>query len=72
MNAGTGRPAAFSHLAIAPVQDILGLGPEARMNTPGTFGSEHANWQWRLRPGQLTDDTAQALADLTLATGRAS
>lgn len=60
-----------SHLAVAPVQDILGLGPEARMNTPGTFGGNYANWQWRLRPGQLTDATARALSDLTVATGRA-
>ncbi len=59
-----------SHLAIAPVQDVLGLGPEARMNTPGTFGAAVPNWQWRLQAGQLTDETAQNLADLTTATGR--
>lgn len=60
-----------SHLAVAPVQDVLGLGTEGRMNTPGTSGDEYANWQWRLRPGQLTEQHAQDLADLTLATGRA-
>ena len=30
-------------MAVLPLQDLLGLGEEARMNTPGTF--EH-NWQW--------------------------
>ncbi len=34
-------------LAIAPMQDFLELGADARMNTPSTLGS---NWQWRLRP----------------------
>lgn len=61
-----------SRLAVAPVQDILALGTEARMNTPGTFGEEHPNWQWRLLPGQLTDQLAQDLGDLTIATGRVS
>ena len=31
-------------LAIAPLQDVLGLGSEARMNLPGT---QEGNWQWR-------------------------
>ena len=39
-------------LAIVPVQDVLGLGSEARMNRPGVVGDE--NWEWRLEPGQLT------------------
>lgn len=60
-----------SFLAIAPVQDVLGLGPDSRMNTPGTFGGEFNNWRWRLQHGQLTEDHARALADLTVATGRA-
>ncbi|HLL88297.1 MAG TPA: 4-alpha-glucanotransferase [Tepidisphaeraceae bacterium] len=33
-------------LAVVPVQDLLGLGSEARMNTPGTTGG--TNWQWHL------------------------
>ena len=49
-------------LAIAPVQDVLGLGTRARMNVPGTVGG---NWRWRLRRGQLTDDHARALRALT-------
>ncbi len=39
-------------LAMAPAQDVLGLGSEGRMNTPGTVGG---NWRWRLRRGQLTE-----------------
>jgi 4-alpha-glucanotransferase len=44
--------------AIVPVQDLLGLGSEARMNTPGTTA---ANWSFRLKPGELTDDLAARL-----------
>ena len=40
-----------ARLAIAPLQDYLGLGSEARLNTPGTSGN---NWRWRVRPEQLT------------------
>lgn len=53
--------------AIVPIQDYLGLGREARMNTPGTVGF---NWRWRLRPGQLTDALAQELLSLSQRTGR--
>ena len=42
-------------LAVVPVQDLLGLGSEARINTPSTLGG---NWEWRLLPGQLTDELA--------------
>jgi 4-alpha-glucanotransferase len=51
-----------SRLAIAQLQDVLGLGSEARMNLPATFGR---NWQWRLEPGQLTRDHARRLHDAT-------
>lgn len=44
--------------AIAPMQDILGLGGEARMNLPGTVGG---NWGWRMTPGSLTDELAARL-----------
>ncbi len=53
-----------ARLAVAPVQDLLGLGSQARMNTPGTTGG---NWHWRLEPGQLTPElcawVGQALED---------
>ena len=51
--------ASVADTAIVPVQDLLGLGSEARMNRPGTISG---NWRWRLRPGQLTADVAQKVA----------
>lgn len=53
--------------SIFPVQDILELGTEARMNFPGTASD---NWEWRLLPGQLDDETMARLADVTRETGR--
>ena len=38
---------------IIPVQDYLGLGNEARINTPSTLGN---NWHWRMRKGSLSED----------------
>jgi 4-alpha-glucanotransferase len=55
-------------LAIVPAQDLLGLGSEARMNTPG---SESGNWGWRLEPGQLSDELAARLRGATRSAGRA-
>ncbi len=49
-------------LAVAPLQDVLGLGNEARMNLPGT---EEGNWQWRYSPAELTGGLAHRLAELT-------
>jgi 4-alpha-glucanotransferase len=54
-------------LAITPLQDVLRLGSEARMNLPGT---EEGNWQWRFRTGDLTDENARALRELTERHGR--
>ena len=48
--------------AIAPVQDILGLGSEARMNTPG---EADGNWAWRLDSRALTPEVQQRLRTLT-------
>lgn len=62
--------AAYSSIAetaIVPVQDILDLGGEARMNTPG---AEHGNWAWRLIPGELTHERAQKIRRLAEVTGR--
>lgn len=53
--------------AMVPVQDLLGLGNEARMNIPGR---ESANWSWRLRPWDWTSELTARLAELTRATGR--
>ena len=54
-------------IAIVPVQDILGLGSEARMNTPG---AEKHNWAWRLASGALTREHAGRLRRLAEITGR--
>jgi 4-alpha-glucanotransferase len=54
-------------LAILMAQDLLGLGSEARLNTPGT---SDGNWRWRLAPGALTADLAARLRDDTEAAGR--
>jgi 4-alpha-glucanotransferase len=51
-----------SELAVFPIQDLLGLGSEARMNTPG---EPHGNWTWRVRPDQLTADLENRMRDLT-------
>lgn len=53
--------------AVFPVQDILELGSEARMNTPGTT---HDNWQWRLLSEQLTDEALTRLRETTRQTNR--
>ena len=54
--------------AVIPLQDVLGLGSEARMNTPG---SEAGNWAWRVTEDQLTAASAAWLRDLTEVYGRA-
>lgn len=56
-----------ARMAIAPVQDVLGLGSEARMNLPGR---PWGNWQWRMRADALTPDLAARLRDLTERHGR--
>jgi len=55
-------------LSIFPAQDLLGLGAEARMNTPGREGG---NWSWRLDEGALTDELAARLRAETVKAGRA-
>jgi 4-alpha-glucanotransferase len=54
-------------VAIVPAQDVLGLGSEARMNTPGR---SKGNWSWRLELGQLTSGHAVRLSRLARETGR--
>jgi 4-alpha-glucanotransferase len=45
------------------MQDVLGLGSEARMNTPGTVGPQ--NWTWRMEAGALTPELAARLRAAT-------
>jgi 4-alpha-glucanotransferase len=59
--------ASNARLAIAPLQDYLGLGSEARLNTPGTSGN---NWRWRLPPGQLTAELCGSVHKMAAAAGR--
>jgi len=47
--------------AIAPMQDLLGLGTEARMNFPSKLGG---NWSWRLLPDDLSQDLQDRIREL--------
>lgn len=55
-------------LSVVPLQDILGLGSEARMNTPSVYGG---NWRWRFHENQLNGQLGQKLALLSEVTDRA-
>jgi 4-alpha-glucanotransferase len=54
---------------ILPMQDVLGLGSEARMNRPATTAN---NWLWRLREDQLKHDLAARLREMNQTFGRVS
>lgn len=56
-------------LAVVPFQDYLGLGSEARINTPSTVGG--TNWQWRMAKDCATKKLAKKMARLTTIYGRA-
>ncbi len=56
-----------ARLCMLQVQDVLGLGNEARMNLPGTATG---NWRFQLRPGQLTKRHAARLRELSQDAGR--
>jgi 4-alpha-glucanotransferase len=60
--------ASVARWCIVPLQDVLGLGAEGRMNAPGE--AEH-NWEWRCQPEALTPDLAAKLATLTRTYSRA-
>ncbi len=53
--------------AIIPIQDILGLGEEARMNTPGRA---NGNWEWRYTPEMLNGEVREKLKKMTHLYGR--
>jgi 4-alpha-glucanotransferase len=48
-------------LSIVPLQDVFGLGSDARMNTPSL---DNGNWRWRFEQSQLQDEFAAKLAQL--------
>ena len=61
---------AFSSVAdaaVIPMQDILGLDNEARMNVPATLGG---NWTWRVKSEDLSDELAAKLREITRIYGR--
>jgi len=53
--------------AVYPLQDVLGLGTEARLNRPGR---PDANWTWRYPPQALRHEVAAALRDMAQLAGR--
>jgi 4-alpha-glucanotransferase len=53
--------ASVADTVLIPMQDVLGLGTEARMNQPATMGG---NWRWRYRPGALQAELAERLREL--------
>lgn len=56
-----------AYTAVVPMQDLLGLDTDARMNLPGTTQD---NWQWRAKAGDFTPELAAKLAHLTMLYGR--
>lgn len=55
--------ASVANTAIIPLQDVLGLGSEARMNLPGTVSG---NWKWRFKPQAPTTEISDRLRKLTV------
>jgi len=55
--------ASVAEIAIVPLQDVLGLGTEARMNLPGTIAG---NWKWRFTSSSLTRNLSERLRRLTV------
>jgi 4-alpha-glucanotransferase len=56
-----------ANLAVYPLQDVLGLGSEHRMNVPGVLGG---NWGWRFGWDMLGQEPARVLGLITAAAGR--
>jgi 4-alpha-glucanotransferase len=56
-----------SQFAVVPMQDLLGLGSEARMNRPGVLGG---NWQWRMPAGAASETLAARLGEMSELYGR--
>jgi 4-alpha-glucanotransferase len=56
-----------AEMVIVPMQDVLGLGSEARMNTPGR---DSGNWEWRMKDGSNVDEALKRLSEMTATYGR--
>jgi 4-alpha-glucanotransferase len=61
--------ASVADTAIVPMQDVLGLGTEARMNLPA---STSGNWTWQCKQGDFSEEISQRLGELTEIYGRAN
>ncbi|KAA1261320.1 4-alpha-glucanotransferase [Rubripirellula obstinata] len=55
--------ASVANTVVLPMQDVLNLGSESRLNTPATI---NGNWGWRLQSDQLSDSTATKLGNLVV------
>ena len=53
-----GAWSSVADMAIVPMQDLIGLGSEARINTPSTLGE---NWKWRATEDQITNSLTKRL-----------
>ena len=62
-----GGMSSVADLFVVQMQDYLGLGAEARMNTPGVLGG---NWQWRMEEDQIDDDLIAKIAEYVRIYGR--
>ncbi|MTI55554.1 MAG: 4-alpha-glucanotransferase [Geosporobacter ferrireducens] len=62
-----GAWSSVGRLAIAPLQDFLGLGSTHRMNIPSTIGG---NWQWRVKKDYISEKLAEKICQLTRLYGR--
>ena len=60
--------ASVSDLFVAQMQDYLELGAEARMNKPSSLNAK--NWTWRMLPGQMNEELAEEIRNLTKQYGR--
>ncbi len=62
-----GAWSSVSKVAVAPMQDFLELGDEARMNIPSTLGE---NWDWRMEKHHLSEALARRIYDINRTYGR--
>jgi len=54
--------ASIANTVMIPMQDVVGLGSEARMNQPATL---NGNWRWRCRAEMMTRESAERLRGLS-------
>ena len=61
--------ASVADTAVAPLQDLIGIGTEGRMNLPA---SDSGNWFWRFMDGSLTPEMGERLREITETYGRSN